>query len=131
MRSLDVECIGIHELLKQENAIMIPLKANSDFEKSIDWGVMLAEKLDLSQYDGGRMKRLLKCLDCCIEEEHIDNLLNQNRKEKRMREKQRLAVRMQRMTDDDCNDRLFNSSSEDEEMDPTRSKFWCGEKCQR
>jgi len=64
----------------------LPLKANSDFEKSIDWGVMLAEKFDLSQYDGGRIKIFLKCLDCFIEQEHIDNcsvrhLLNQNRKE--------------------------------------------------
>ena len=33
-----------------------------------------------------------------------------------MREKQRLAVRMQRMNDDDANCRLFNSSSEDEVM---------------
>ena len=56
---------------------MVALKANSDFEKSIDWGVMLAEKLDLSQYDGGRMKILLRCLDCFIEQQHIDNLLNE------------------------------------------------------
>ena len=36
MVSLDVEYIGFQKLLKQERAIMIPLKANSAFEKSID-----------------------------------------------------------------------------------------------
>ena len=51
MVSMDMEYNGLQELLKKENAIMIPMKAPNDFEKSIDLGMMLAEKLDLSQYD--------------------------------------------------------------------------------
>ena len=105
---------------------MIPVKAHNDFEKSIDWGMMLAEKLDLSQYDNGRMKRLCKGIDNFIEQEQIDacsvkHQLCQNKKEKRMMEKQRLAARMQRMSDDDH--RLLDTSSEDEDMNPTRSRI--------
>ena len=52
---------------------MVALKANSDFEKSIDWGVMLAEKIDLSQYDDVMFKRLMKLLDGFIELERSEN----------------------------------------------------------
>ena len=63
MVNLAVEYIGVQEFLEKERAIMIPLKANSDFEKSIDWGVMLAEKLDFGGLDNGKMKRLCKAID--------------------------------------------------------------------
>ena len=47
MVSLDMEHIGVQEPLKNERAITIPLKANSDFEKSIDWGVMFGREAGL------------------------------------------------------------------------------------
>ena len=44
MLRCDAECIGLQELMKKERARMVALKANSDFEKSIDWGVMFGRE---------------------------------------------------------------------------------------
>ena len=70
MISLDMEYIGLQELVK-ETAIMIPVKAYSDCEKSIEWGMVLAEKLDLWPWNN-EMKRLCKIIDNFIELEQID-----------------------------------------------------------
>ena len=73
MLCCDAEYIGLQELMKKERTIMVAFKANNDFEKSIDWGVMLAERIDLSQYDDVRFTRLMKLLDGFIEQERIEN----------------------------------------------------------